>query len=127
MLPETLPLGLNFVERVGPVDRLLLMLRSAIRDGVCDAGAATVAEPERKRTSSDGSNGESWRVRGSGPGWEGKRHRMRVWRKKEEMRLKVMSVEHLDWESGMNCDGIERLVERMGITSRVKMALKTQQ
>lgn len=34
VLPKTLPLGLDFVERVGPVDRLLLMLSSAIRDGV---------------------------------------------------------------------------------------------
>lgn len=102
------------------------MLRSTIRAGVCDAAEATVAEGERKRTSSGGSNGESWRVKGDGSGREGKRRRIGVWRKKEEMSVKVMSVEHLDWESEMKFEG-KRLVERMGITSRVKMALKTPQ
>ncbi|KAK7347552.1 hypothetical protein VNO80_22086 [Phaseolus coccineus] len=53
--------GLDFAESVGLVDRLLLMLRSAIRDGVCDGAAATVAEAERRRISSHGSNGKSWR------------------------------------------------------------------
>lgn len=74
VLPKTLPLGLDFVERVRPIDRLFLILRfahAAIGRGVCD-GAATVAEPESGRSSSDGSSRKCWRAKDFGCRRKGK-------------------------------------------------------
>lgn len=77
VLPKTLPLGLNFVERVRSIDLLLLlMLRfvcGASQRRVSDAAAAaTVAEPERRRSCSDRSSRELERVKSVGFGSEGK-------------------------------------------------------
>lgn len=104
LVPKTLPLGLNFVERVSSIDHLLLRrillllrcVRFAIRRRVPGDDAATTitAESESRRTFSEGLS-----FRGREGEWCWCRG---VWGGKVEVEMKMkmeMRVQHLDFES----------------------------